>query len=110
MNPPRGVLLFDTSVYIRHIGDGAFSWLAEDSKIISRSILTVVVAAELYAGARDAEEKEQLDALCQWHGALRTLSHPSADSWLHGGASTRMAASFFAKEPSTLYSSTRRRV
>ncbi len=85
MKLPPGSLLFDTSVYIRYIREGAFEWLAEDGKIVQRSILTVVVAAELYAGARDAEEKQQLDALCQWHSALGTLTCPGVDSWLQAG-------------------------
>ncbi|MHB8654707.1 MAG: type II toxin-antitoxin system VapC family toxin [Terriglobia bacterium] len=85
MNPPRGPLLLDTSVYLRYIRGGRVTWVAEDREIVDRCILTVVVAAELYAGTRDTEEKEHLDALCQWHDFAGTLSHPDSDRWLEAG-------------------------
>jgi predicted nucleic acid-binding protein len=86
MSPlPRTRLLFDTSAYIRHIREGTHLWLATDRGIVERSILTVVVAAELYAGARDAEDKGRLDILCRLHRRLGTLSSPDGDTWLEGG-------------------------
>lgn len=85
MNPPRGPLLLDTSVYLHYIRGGRVTWVAEDRDIVNRCILTVVVAAELYAGTRDTEEKERLDALCHWHDFAGTLSHPDSDSWLEAG-------------------------
>ena len=85
MTDPSGRLLFDTSVYIRYFRDGTPAWVAEDRATVQRSILTVVVAAELYAGTRDAEDKRRLDLLCHWHRALGTLSHPDETSWLDAG-------------------------
>lgn len=82
---PRGRLLFDTSAYIRYARESAFPWLSENQEVIRRSVLTVVVAAELYAGAKGADDQGRLDSLCQWHRALGTLSFPNADSWLQAG-------------------------
>jgi len=82
---PRSALIFDTSVYIRHIREQSYRWIEDDDAVIKRSLLTVVVAAELYAGARSGEEKDHLDALCQWHQRLGTLCFPSATAWLEAG-------------------------
>jgi predicted nucleic acid-binding protein len=81
---PRGRPLLDTSVYIRHARDSSHPWI-ENPDIIQRSILTVVVAAELYAGARNPEDKRDLDALCRWHRALGSLSSPDSGAWLDAG-------------------------
>lgn len=78
-------LLFDTSIYIRYLRDGKPAWVAEDRAIVERCVLTWVVAAELYAGTRDAGEKKWIDELCRWHHALGTLSHPGPESWLEAG-------------------------
>ncbi len=82
---PGGKLLFDTSAYIRYLRDGAFLWISEDRNVIQRSILTVVVAAELYTGARYPEERDRLDRLCRGYRALGALSSPDADCWLQAG-------------------------
>ncbi len=82
---PHGKLMLDTSVYIRHIREQSYGWLEDDDAVIRRLLLTVVVAAELYAGARSAEEKGHLDALCQWHQRLGTLCSPTAVAWLEAG-------------------------
>jgi predicted nucleic acid-binding protein len=82
---PHGKLIFDTSVYIRHIREQSYRWMEDDDAVIRRLLLTVVVAAELYAGARSVDEKGHLDALCQWHQRLGTLCFPSALAWLEAG-------------------------
>lgn len=82
---PHGKLMLDTSVYIRHVREQSYRWLEDDDAVIRRLLLTVVVAAELYAGARSAEEKGHLDALCQWHQRLGTLCSPTAVAWLEAG-------------------------
>jgi predicted nucleic acid-binding protein len=82
---PHGKLIFDTSVYIRHIREGMYGWIEDDDAVIRRSLLSVVIAAELYAGARSADEKGHLDALCRWHQQLGTLCFPSAHAWLEAG-------------------------
>jgi len=82
---PRGKLLFDTSVYIRHIRDRRFPWVSEDRDVVERSILTVVVVAELQAGARYPEEKKSLEELWRGHETLGTLSTPDKGSWLLAG-------------------------
>lgn len=92
---PRGKLLFDTSAYIRFIRESSYAWLAAQREIVERSLLTAVVAAELYAGARVSEDKEQIDALCRWHRNLQTLSSPTLDSWLMAGRSLRRYAQVF---------------
>jgi predicted nucleic acid-binding protein len=82
---PRGPVLFDASVYIRFIREGAYPWLGSDGQLFQRTILTAVVAAELYAGTRSAEEKVQLDSLCLAHGTLGNFSSPKRESWLEAG-------------------------
>lgn len=83
---PRGKLLLDTSAYIRYIRDGAFSWVAEDAGVVERCVLTAVVAAELYAGARHPDERNRLDSLCRWHRSLGNFSFPDADMWCQAGS------------------------
>ncbi len=78
-------LLLDTSIYIRYLRDGVPAWVADDHAIVERCVLTWVVAAELYAGTRNADEKRWIDDLCRWHQALGTLSHPGPKSWLEAG-------------------------
>jgi predicted nucleic acid-binding protein len=85
MRLPHGKLIFDTSVYVRHIREQSYPWIEDDAAVIKRSLLTVVIAAELYAGARSAEEKGHLDALCQWHQRLGNLCFPAAMTWLEAG-------------------------
>jgi predicted nucleic acid-binding protein len=82
---PKGKLIFDTSVYIRHGREQSYRCIEDDDGVIKRSLLTVVVAAELYAGARSPVEKGHLDALCQWHQRLGSLCFPSAMAWLEAG-------------------------
>jgi hypothetical protein len=67
---PTGLLLFDTGIYIRFSRGEKYPWLGEDARIFQRTILTAVVAAELYAGTHSQQEKRALDELCQAHRAL----------------------------------------
>ena len=82
---PAGKLLLDTSVYIRYAREGALGWIADDRAAIKRTVLTVVVAAELYAGVRHPEAKRHLDALCRGHRTLGTLSCPEPEVWVEAG-------------------------
>jgi hypothetical protein len=71
---PAGPLLFDTGIYIRLSRGEDYLWLREDPAIFHRTILTAVVAAELYAGTGDRREKRTLDELCRAHHALGPFS------------------------------------
>lgn len=82
---PLGPVLFDSSAYIRFFREGAYPWLASDGELFQRTILSAVVAAELYAGTRSPEEKVQLDRLCLAHEALGNFSSPIRESWLQAG-------------------------
>jgi predicted nucleic acid-binding protein len=90
---PAGLLLFDTGIYIRFSRGEDYLWLSEDAGIYHRTILTAVVAAELYAGTRDHREKRNLDELCRAHHALGHFSSPSADAWIETGILLRSARS-----------------
>lgn len=90
---PAGPLLFDTGIYIRLSRGEDYLWLREDPAIFHRTILTAVVAAELYAGTRDRREKTTLDELCRAHHALGHFSSPSADAWVETGILLRRARS-----------------
>jgi len=79
---PPGLLLFDTGIYIRFSRQERYLWLGEDGRVFQRTILTAVVAAELYAGTRDTREKRALDQLCQAHLTLNHFSYPSASTWI----------------------------
>ncbi len=86
MNPlPSGLLLFDSSVYIRYIRSGWYPWLFETENLVLRTMLTVVVAAELYAGARSREDKKELDIVWRRHQYLGMLSCPPPETWLLAG-------------------------
>lgn len=85
---PSGPVLFDTSIYIRHIREEKFEWL-EDRRLFRRTILTSVVAAELYAGTRSAQDKRDLDALCGSHRDLGHFSSPTRDLWIEAGVLMR---------------------
>jgi predicted nucleic acid-binding protein len=82
---PVGPVLFDSSAYIRQIRQQAYPWLSQDRKLFQRTVLSVVVASELYAGTRSAEDKRALDGLCDAHGALGNLSCPGEELWLQAG-------------------------
>jgi predicted nucleic acid-binding protein len=82
---PGGPVLFDTSAYIRQIRENAYPWLAQDVKLFRRTVLSAVVAAELYAGTQSVEDKRALDDLCGAHRALGKLSCPAQDTWLQAG-------------------------
>ena len=90
---PAGPLLFDTGIYIRLSRGEDYLWLREDPAVFHRTILTAVVAAELYAGTRDHREKRNLDDLCRAHHALGHFSSPSADAWIETGILLRRARS-----------------
>jgi predicted nucleic acid-binding protein len=84
-SPPSGLLLFDTCAYIRNIRFGSYAWLTDDDALFLRTVLTVVVAAELYAGARSSEDKKDLDTVCRRHQMLGMLSCPPSDTWVLAG-------------------------
>jgi len=86
---PEGPVLFDTTAYIRQIREQAYPWLAQDRKLFQRTLLSVVVASELYAGTRSVEDKRALDGLCGAHRALGNLSCPGEDLWLQAGTLMR---------------------
>src|SRR5256886_11119795 len=62
--PPRSTLFPYTTLFRS----------GEDARIFQRTILTAVVAAELYAGTHDHREKRALDELCKAHRALGHFS------------------------------------
>src|SRR5260370_23045251 len=86
-----GRRLFDTGVYIRFSRGENYLWLGEDSRVFQRTILTAVVAAELYAGTHNHREKRVLDNLCRAHGALGHFSSPSSAAWIDAGILLRRA-------------------
>lgn len=94
---PAGPLLFDTGVYIRFSRGENYLWLGEDARVFQRTILTAVVAAELYAGTHNRREKRALDELCQAHRALGHFSSPSAGAWIDTGVLLRRARSVFGQ-------------
>ncbi|MFZ3211139.1 MAG: type II toxin-antitoxin system VapC family toxin [Terriglobales bacterium] len=94
---PAGPLLFDTGIYIRFSRGENYSWLGTDARVFQRTVLTAVVAAELYAGARSQREKRALDKLCQAHHALGHFSSPSAAAWIDTGVLLRRARSLFGQ-------------
>jgi predicted nucleic acid-binding protein len=98
MSPlPAGPLLFDTGIYIRFSRGEDYAWLGEDTRVFHRTILTAVVAAELYAGSRDHREKRVLDELCRAHGSLGHFSSPPAAAWIETGILLRRARSAFGQ-------------
>ncbi len=94
---PNGLLLLDTGIYIRSGRGEDYHWLTEDDQIFVRTILTTVVAAELYAGTRDHREKNVLDELCRAYDALGHLSSPPASAWIDSGILLRRARNTFGQ-------------
>jgi len=82
---PSGQLLFDTGIYIRFSRGEKYDWLAGDARVFQRTILTAVVAAELYAGTRNPREKRALDELCRAHRTLGHFASPSEADWVETG-------------------------
>src|SRR5258708_6900096 len=78
---PAGPLLFDTGIYIRFSRGENYLWLVEDARVFQLTILTALVAAELYAGTRDHLQQRVLDELCR---PLRALVHFSSPPGAHG--------------------------
>ncbi|HXY23163.1 MAG TPA: hypothetical protein VEI73_00810 [Candidatus Acidoferrum sp.] len=95
--PPAGLLLFDTSIYIRLSRKEEYLWLREDDQIYRRTVLTAVVAAELYAGTRSYREKRVLDELCQAHRERGHFSSPSMTEWIDAGILLRRARTVFGQ-------------
>jgi predicted nucleic acid-binding protein len=91
MKLPSGLLLLDTGIYIRYSRGDGYSWLLQGTQNIQRTVLTAVVAAELYAGTRDRTEKLALDELCRAHRAMGHFSTPTAETWLQAGSLLRRA-------------------
>lgn len=89
---PRGRLMFDTGIYIRFFRGENYEWLGTDAQIFQRTVLTAVVAAELYAGARPRGEKRALDELCRAHQTLGTFSVPAGAEWTETGVLLRRAS------------------
>ena len=94
---PAGPLLFDTGVYIRLSRREDYLWLREDAAVFQRTVLTAVVASELYAGTRSQREKRDLDELCQAHHALGHFASPPAAAWIDTGVLLRRARSRFGQ-------------
>jgi predicted nucleic acid-binding protein len=94
---PAGPLLFDTGIYIRFSRGESYLWLGEDARVFQRTILTAVVAAELYAGTHTPREKRALDELCQAHRVLGHFSSPPAAAWVDTGMLLRRARSVFGQ-------------
>lgn len=89
---PSGRVMFDTGIYIRYFRKENYEWLGTDSQIFQRTILTVVVAAELYAGSRSPNEKRALDELCRAHQGLGNFSAPTERTWVEAGVLLRRAS------------------
>jgi predicted nucleic acid-binding protein len=94
---PAGPLLFDTGIYIRFSRGENYLWLGEDARVFQRTILTAVVAAELYAGTHNHREKRALDELCQAHRALGHFSSPPTAAWIDTGILLRRAQRVFGQ-------------
>jgi predicted nucleic acid-binding protein len=94
---PAGPLIFDTGIYIRFSRGERYFWPGEDVRVFQRTILTAVVAAELYAGTRNLREKRALDELCQAHRALGHFSSPPAEAWIETGILLRRARSAYGQ-------------
>jgi predicted nucleic acid-binding protein len=94
---PPGLLLLDTGIYIRASRGEDYGWLSEDAHVFQRTILTAVVAAELYAGTRDRREKRALDDLCRAHHALGHFSSPPTAAWIDAGILLRRAHGTFGQ-------------
>lgn len=94
---PPGFLLLDTGIYIRVSRGEHYAWLSQDAHVFQRTILTAVVAAELYAGTRDRREKRALDDLCRAHLSLGHFSSPPADAWVEAGILLRRAHATFGR-------------
>jgi predicted nucleic acid-binding protein len=94
---PAGPLLFDTGIYIRFSRGEDYLWLGEDAGVFQRTILTAVVAAELYAGTHDHREKRTVDELCRAHHALGHFSSPSSAAWIETGILLRRARSAYGQ-------------
>jgi predicted nucleic acid-binding protein len=94
---PTGPLLFDTGIYIRFSRGENYLWLGDDARVFQRTILTAVVAAELYAGTHNRREKCALDALCQAYHALGHFSSPSTAAWIDNGILLCRARSVFGE-------------
>lgn len=94
---PAGPLLFDSGIYIRFSRGQSYEFLARDAGVFQRTILTAVVAAELYAGTRDRREKRLLDELCRAHSALGHFISPPPRVWTEAGILMRRASKAFGQ-------------
>jgi predicted nucleic acid-binding protein len=94
---PAGPLFFDTGIYIRFSRGEGYAWLGQDARVFQRTILTAVVAAELYAGTHDHRGKRALDELCRAHRSLGHLTSPPGTAWIEAGILLRRARNTFGQ-------------
>lgn len=94
---PIGPLLLDTGIYIRYLRGEKYGWLGTDAQIFQRTILTAVVASELYAGTRSRAEKRALDKLCSAHESMGHFSAPPARAWTDAGLLLRRGSERFGQ-------------
>ena len=94
---PIGPLLFDTGIYIRYLRGEKYEWMGTDAQIFQRTILSAVVAAELYAGTRSRAEKRGLDKLCRAHESMGHFSAPPARAWMEAGLLLRRGSERFGQ-------------
>jgi predicted nucleic acid-binding protein len=94
---PRGLLLLDTGIYIQSSRAEDYAWICDDGRVFQRTILTAVVAAELYAGTRDHREKQDLDNLCRAHHSLGHFSSPPTTAWIEAGILLRRGHDAFGQ-------------
>jgi predicted nucleic acid-binding protein len=87
----------DTGIYTRLSRGENYLWLGDDAQVFQRTILTPVVAAELYAGTDNHREKRALDELCQAYHALGHFSSPSTAAWIDTGGLLCRARSVFGE-------------
>jgi predicted nucleic acid-binding protein len=90
-------VLFDTSVYIPYLRAEAYGALIDGSVRAGRVLLSAVVLAELYVGARSPQDKADLDAVLRGYASLGLLVVPSGEDWARAGQAIRRHRSLYGE-------------
>jgi predicted nucleic acid-binding protein len=90
-------VLFDTSVYVPYLRREAYGDLLARAVRARRTVVSAVVAAELYAGTRTAADKADLDVLVRGHEALGLLVVPVAADWACAGQAIRRGSRLYGQ-------------
>ena len=99
-------IVFDSSVYVPYLRGQAYAGFVEPAGRSARVRLSVVVLAELYANARSARDKADLDVVVRAYRSLGYFLGVTTEDWIRAGQAIRRYTRLYGRiEPRELTNS-----